>query len=107
MQGVVMPGPCADCQGLVAPDEAWAGGCSGCDPTAWGRAVRPHPHLDRAGGTPLRCRACGCCWSLDENPDCGHVRIERLSEREYRRQLRPPRWSPPFREGRWGAMALL
>ncbi len=108
MSEAVTPGPCADCLGLADRVRAWAARYPGYDPDAWPRVLGPHPHLEgRPEGTPFRCRACGCSWSLDENPWCGYVHLDRLTEREYRRRLRPPRWVPPFWEGRWGVVASL
>jgi len=98
---------CRDCVGLEDRVRSWANHYASYDPAAWDEALGPHPHLDRTDGNPFRCRACGSCWSLDENPDCGYVYLERLSEAEYRRRLSPSRWAPPFWEGRWGAVVLV
>src|SRR5262245_13862469 len=99
--------PCADCLELVARVSEWGSRYPGYDSGVWSRVLGPHPHLTRVDGNPVRCEACGCCWSLIENPDCGYVYLDRLSEREYRRQMRPSRWNPPFWEGRWGTVVLL
>jgi hypothetical protein len=107
MSEVATAGPCTDCFGLVDRVGKWASRYSGYNPAAWNRVLGPHPHLDRTDGTPFRCRACGCCWSLNENPECGYVSLDQLSEREYRGRFRPARWNPAFWEGHWGAVVLL
>ena len=107
MSEVAMGELCAVCRGLVGRVDEWASRYPGYDPAAWSRVLGPHPHLTCTDGTPFRCRVCGCCWSLDENPDCGYVYLDRLSEREYRRRLRQRHWHPPFWEGRWGAVVLV
>jgi hypothetical protein len=97
--------PCADCLGLAERVAEWAAHYPGYDPAMWDRVLGPHPHL--TPGAAVRCRECGCCWSVNENPWCGYVFLDRLTEREYRRRLRgPSRWSQLWREG-WDAVILV
>lgn len=88
---------------MVDRVEAWGTCYPGYAPDAWDRVLGPHPQLSRTNGTPFECGACGCCWYLHENPDCGYVAVEQISDPEYRRLLVPPPPGriPPDSPSRW------